>query len=517
MRTINYKEKDYDQIFLEMMEDAYEYQLVSTDERFLDYINNRQDIENMYCLFLSVYAFENNLIYEDMTKLYNSNDLEKAQGHDLDIIGNNFAIPRPQARKSSVELTFTLNNYKDYDFNIPTGTIVTTNNGTAYYTVQEGVIIKGQLSTTVEAMSSQAGYNTRVDKGKLVNCSLVGFNGTVTNVKGSSGGRGAYTDEEYRRLIRNWAYSHIKGTKEAYELFFAYYDGVDDYRLVPLWDGAGTLKVIVDPSDDWILNDIATKLKQNVHLLDDDVLVTGAKKRAIDIDVSINVDIDNISYYSIEQRELIAERVANAIELYVNGGYRRNGRWHKGLGIGSDFVPFQCGLFLASEIPEIRSVDFQDTIKNIDNTIYAHEFSTPNDGTDDYGGLGYDPSTRRLIGSYARKYTSPILYINNGQKLVSDSKGFRFNIVRDGEIIFSTENSAFNLDGLDLYGAYIELESFQDGATLSEITIYESIYGDTNSYNTHINISDEEIAVCGDINVTIQGDTGNVDSNVVCY
>ena len=46
MRTVNYKEKDYDQIFLEMMEDAYQYELVSTDERFLDYINHREDIEN---------------------------------------------------------------------------------------------------------------------------------------------------------------------------------------------------------------------------------------------------------------------------------------------------------------------------------------------------------------------------------------------------------------------------------------------------------------------------------------
>ena len=516
MRTVNYKEKDYDQIFLEMMEDAYEYKLVSTDERFLDYIQNRQDIENMYCLFLSVYAFENNRIYEDMTLLYNSNDLEKAFGNDLDVLGNNLGIPRPQARKSSVELTFTIPKIYDYDFVIPSGTIVTTNNGTSYYTVEESVIIKGQLQTTAEALSSYAGYNSRVDRRTLVNCSLNGL-GSVTNIKGSSGGRGAYTDEEYRRLIRNWAYSHIKGTKEAYELFFAYYDGVDDYRLVPLWDGAGTIKVIIDPSDDWILNDVATKLQENVHLLDDDVLVTGAIKRKIDIDVNINVDIDNVSYYSVEQRELIAERVANAIELYIDGGYRRNGQYHKGLGIGEDVVPFQLGLFIATEVSEVKSVDFRDTIKNIDNTIYAYDFSTENDNSSEYGGMGYDTSTKQLIGSYGRKYTSPLLYINNGYKLVSDAKDFRFKIIKDGEVIFTSEKSAFSLDGIDLYGAYIELESYKDGATLSEIVIYESIYGDTNTYNTHINISDEEIAVCGDVNVTIQDDTGSTNSNVVCY
>lgn len=77
MRSINYKEKDYDQIFKEMLQDAYSLGLLSNDEHFLDYINNRQDIENMYVLFLSVYAFENDKVYEDMTRLYNSNNLEK--------------------------------------------------------------------------------------------------------------------------------------------------------------------------------------------------------------------------------------------------------------------------------------------------------------------------------------------------------------------------------------------------------------------------------------------------------
>ena len=512
MRTVNYKEKDYDQIFLEMMEDAYEYHLVSTDERFLDYINNRQDIENMYCLFLSVYAFENNRIYEDMTLIYNSNDLEKATGVDLDILGNKFGIPRPQARRSSVQLTFYLNNALDYDYVIPRGTLVSTNKGTTYYTVEDGIIIRGQKRTYVEAYSSNAGYNSRVDRRTLVNCSLSGLGG-VYNVKGSSGGRGAYTDDEYRRLIRNWSYSHIKGTREAYELFFAYYEGLDGYRLIPLWDGPGTVKVVVDPSDDWILNDIAVRLQKNVHLLDDDVVVTGAIKRRIDINVNVNVDIDNIVYYSIEQRELIAEKVANAIELYIDGGYRRNGIYYPGLQIGENFIPFRCGMFVAQEVKEIRSIDFQDTIKNIDNILFASEFSSSESND-----LGYNKSTETLVGTMGTKYTSPMLYISNGKKFISDAKGFKISIIRDGKPIFSTFSNSFSMEGIDTYGAYVELEAIDETATISKITITQSISNnEITKYNTNVHISEEEIAVCGDIEVIIQDDTGSDESNVVCY
>lgn len=519
MRTVNYKEKDYDQLFLSMMQDAYQYGLVSSDERFLDYVRNRQDIENNYCLFLSVYAFENSQIFEEMTKLYNSNDIDKAQGKDLDIIGNKFGIPRPSARKSSVELTFTRTINQDVDFTIPKGTIVSTVTGKNYYTVEDAVIIRGQSTTTVQAMSSDNGYNSRVDRNTLTVCSIGSV--TVTNLKGSSGGRSAYTDKEYRQLIKNWTYSHIKGTKEAYDLFFAYYDGIDSYRLFPQWDGAGTLKIIVDPSDDWILNDISTKIYQNVQLIDDDVYVTGAIPRRIDIKVNINVDIDNAQYYSIEEREEIATRVEKAIRLFIDGGYRKDGRYFYGMSIGEDFIPFQLGLFIASEVEEVRSVDFRDTIKNIDNTIFANEFSQVGGG-DDYC---YDKTTKKLYSDSSREFVSPLLYITNAIRMETDNDGFEISFWKDGEkldidtsAIMSANGKIYDLTGIDLYGCTIHLRAYSDiGASIGKLVIYGTDSMDSdNSYNTHVRISDEEIATSGDIEVTIQNDYVN-DSYTVCF
>lgn len=519
MRTVNYKEKDYDQIFLSMMKDAYQQGLVSTDEHFIDYINNRQDIENMYCLFLSVYAFENSQIFEEMTKLYNSNDIDKAQGKDLDIIGNKFGIPRPSARKSSVELTFTKNSVDvERDFTIPQGTIVSTATGKTYYTVENAIIIRGNNTTTVRAYSTDNGYNSRVDRETLIYCSIGGV--SVTNLKGSSGGRNAYTDKEYRVLIKNWAYSHIKGTKEAYDLFFAYYDGIDSYRLFPKWDGGGTLKIIVDPSDDWILNDIGEKIYQNVQLIDDDVFITGAIQRRIDVSVTVNVDIDNAQYYSVDEREQIALLVEKAIRLYIDGGYRKDGRYYTGLKIAEDFIPFQCGLFVASEVEQVRSIDFRDTIKNIDNTILAKDFSIIGSSDEKC----YDKTTNKLYSDSNHKFISPLLYITNATRMETDNEGFTITFHRDGEqldvdttLSSKTNNRIYDLTGVDLYGATIQLENTNmTTAKIGKLVIYgtESRESD-NSYNSHIRLSDEEIGVSGDINVTVQNDYVN-DSYIVC-
>ena len=521
MRTVNYKEKDYDEIFLDMMQDAYAYGLVSTDEHFMNYISNRQDIENMYCLFLSVYAQEQSKIFEEMTALYNSNDLDKATGNDLDIIGNKFGIHRPTARKSSVELVWTLNApNEEEDFIIPQGTVVYDDNGHSYYTVEDCTIIRGQTRGTVGALSTDNGYNSRVDRDTLTHCDEIG-GATVTNPKGSGGGREAYTDDEYRNLIRNWSYSHIKGTKEAYDLFFSNYDGLDSYRLFPLWDGAGTLKIVIDPSNDWIINDISTKIKENVQLIDDDVTVTGATPRQIDVKVNVNVDIDNAQYYSIDEREQIADLVEKAIRLYIDGGYRKDGTYHTGLQISSDFIPFQCGMFIAQEVPQVRSIDFRDTIKNMDYTILASDFSLIGGG-DNYC---YDKSSKKLISDDSREFISPLLYITNAERLETDNEGYELSFYKGEDeldvnttLASQTDNKIYDLEGIDLYGCTIHLRSFNnDSASIGKIIIYGTDDPDsTNSYNTHVRLGDEEIAICGDVEVTIQNDYVN-DNYTVCY
>lgn len=530
MRSINYKEKDFDQIFKEMLQDAFYYKLISSDEHFLDYINNRQDIENMYVLFLSVYAMQTSEFYEEMTKIYNSNDLDKAKGKDLDILGSKIGVTRPTAKKSSVTLRFSTN--ADFDVPIPQGTIVSDGKGNAYYTVENATIVRGMDSVNVGALSVEGGYNTHVGRYTLnyiEETSSSSSNLTVTNPKGSVGGRSEYDDDEYRELIRNWTYSHIKGTKEAYELFFAYYDGVESYRLVPKWDGAGTLKIIVDPSDDWILNDISEKLLENVQLFDDDVYVTGANKKVIDVNAVANITIDSIEEYTDNEKQLIEQKVNNAIRVYIDGGYRNNGNYYTGLLIGEDFIPLQCAVFVLEEVPTIKSIDFTDTVKNFDKVIHAYEFSPiaydDNSTNDSVGELLDDNSSslgnlssnmefyrspsmdvfnNRLIGDFGDICQSDVIYISNQTTFESDNNGYRIEFILDGKTVFKSEKSHFVIDAdVDIYGSVIRLTAIRDNASISKIVI-NGIDEEITSYNAHLKIDDESICVCRDINVSIE-------------
>ena len=519
MNTTNYKQKNYDTIFTEMLTDAYIEGLLSNDEHFLDYVKNRDDIENNFVMLMSVYALKDSKQYKEMTNIYLANDIDYAVGVDLDILGSKCNTHRPQATKSSVTLEFSLRpniSPLDYDYTIPKNTIVSTDDDIRYATVDDCTIIRGEYNVQCGALAVMNGGASRVEQDTLTHCNdidqaLI----SVTNINGSSGTHETYNDDEYRELLRNWTYSHIKGTKESYEEFFANYNGLDDYRLIPRWDGPGTLKIIISPSNDWLKNDLYTKLEDNTFLLLEDVLITGAIERPLDIDCTINVDIDNVVSYSTVDYDNIRELVKQALTVYVDGGYRRNGTYHNGLGIGQDFIPFKAGIFINEEIPQIMSIDFKDTLKKIDNTLAYDEWY---DYDSDIPTMNVSVKDYRLVGMYGQKCKSGTLYMNYPYLCESDNDGFiikfkkQIETVNDDGVVdyeeielFHTKQSKFKLENFDIYGGWIELEAYKDNATLSTLTLYENDT-DNDNYNTHICINNEEKATLRDCVIKIQGE-----------
>lgn len=356
---MNYVEKTYEEIFETALQDSLEQGLISHADDFEDFIANRQDISNYYVMDKSVISMIVRRVYEDITLVYESDKVEYAEGIDLDNIGAKIGVFRPQATKSSVEVIFNLPAVSEEDITIPEGFLVASRKNVQFETVEEIYFPAGSTIAKANCLSLSTGPDTKVNAGSVVNIiSANSYHLTCSNDYKSGGGNPTYTDDEYRYLLMNWFKIHLKGSLEAFENYFANHDGVDDYRIVPNWDGAGTVKIIVDPGTSELLNSIYNDLRTSVDQIDNTLVLFAPVEKYISIYAKVNVDIDLLNPYSDTEKQDIQARIINAIKIFIDGGYLNNGDWYPGLNLGEDFIPHKLAVFLDDEIPELKNITF---------------------------------------------------------------------------------------------------------------------------------------------------------------
>lgn len=357
---MNYVEKDYEEIFGVMLEDSVENGLASRASDFESFIKNRQDISNYYVMDKAVIANMFRIVYaEGLTPVYESDDIDLAEGVDLDNIGDKVGIPRPEATHANVSVKFTLVGSSEEDISVEEGIIISTENGIEYETIEELYIPVDEVSATVSCRSVNPGSGSRVSANSLTNVDGVGYNLVCTNPKSSTGGTDAYDDFNYRELLGKWREILITGSTEAYEYYFTGVDGINGYKLIPNWDGTGTMKIIVDPGTPAVLNQIYYALQNQVSLSDEDIVLFAPTEKQIDISAEVNIDIDQINPYSELEKEEVKSRILSAIKVFIEEGYLRDGKtWYSGLDIGEDFIPHKLAVFLDEEIPELKNITF---------------------------------------------------------------------------------------------------------------------------------------------------------------
>ncbi|MBR3140250.1 MAG: baseplate J/gp47 family protein [Methanobrevibacter sp.] len=356
---MNYTEKQYEEIFESMLADSLSKGLISHAEEFQDYIKNNQDISNYYVMDKAVTAQMLAKVYKDITKAYESAKVEYAEGSDLDDIGKGIGIPRPPATYAEVELEFSLSAGLEEDVNVPKGVRVSTKEGIVYSTLEKIFIAEGDTKATVQAIAVQPGVGSKIISNainKIVDD--IGYELQVTNPTNSSGGTEAYTDDQYRYLLMNWTKIHVKGSSEAYENYFANFEGIDSYKIVPNWNGTGTIKCILDPGTPYQLNKAYQELQTLVVQATEDITMFAPSSKLIDIYAVVNVDIDRVNPYSTVEKSEIQARIITAIKVFIDGGYRANGEYYPGLILGEDFIPHKLAVFLDDEIPELKNIDF---------------------------------------------------------------------------------------------------------------------------------------------------------------
>lgn len=368
---MNYRKKEYDEIFLKGLTNAYEEKLISKNEDFLKYIKDRNDIENFYVMLLSIHSEWLKEVYDSMQLVYDAVDLDKCTGVDLDNLGELVGVPRVKPTKAYTQITFTANKSVGDDTVLPR-TKVASDKGVVYLTSTELYFSEGSKSVTVPAYAVNAGVYSKVMAGELVNIQTKhnqGLSLKCVNELASSGGEDGQSDDEYREYLKNWVKIRQRGNAWAFKYFFRNHDGLDSYSLIPLWDGSGTIKVVIDTSDSDSIQSmrsvIYNELQENIVLYDDDLQVVPAEKKHIKVYCTVDVDIDRLNPYSSVEKEDIKSKIFSAIKTFINGGYRVNGEYYKGLVIGEDFIPYKLGVFIDAEVSEVKDVVFNEPLNPV--------------------------------------------------------------------------------------------------------------------------------------------------------
>jgi len=178
---------------------------------------------------------------------------------------------------------------------IPQGTRFATNAETPIYFLSTAEATIGANPLQIEVQAEEAGISGNVNAGEItvVLGNLAGV-ATVTNVAEFSGGFDEETDEElYGRYYDEVSRPTTSGNKYDYIKWAKSVPGISDAKVYPLWDGPGTVKVVVADSEKRApakpILDAAIAYIAEQHPVGAEVTVESVTEVPINIDVKLTL------------------------------------------------------------------------------------------------------------------------------------------------------------------------------------------------------------------------------------
>lgn len=177
---------------------------------------------------------------------------------------------------------------------IPQNSEVISQGKLSFFTLEDAWINEGVALVEVEASDVGAEYNiiqNSIDK------FVININGvkSVTNEKEFKEGTNVETDEELRErffeVIRRPATS---GNIYHYEQWAKEIDGINQARVKPLWNGNGTVKVIVSNDNSIVSEEIVSKCQEYINTVKPiGADVTVITPTSLDINITANIYIES--------------------------------------------------------------------------------------------------------------------------------------------------------------------------------------------------------------------------------
>lgn len=211
--------------------------------------------------------------------------IDETSGGYIDVMAEMYGLSRKDGSYATGTVTFGGN----AGATVAAGTAVQTSSG-LIFTTDEAVTIGSDGVATAAITANDVGTDYNVDAGDikiLVNTASV----TVTTASATTGGTDGETDTALlSRLLAIWQTPATSGNAYQYESWALSIDGIGGAKIVPTWDGGGTVLVVLtdndmEPVSDDLVETVADYI-ETVRPICVDVTVQSATAQSIDVAVT---------------------------------------------------------------------------------------------------------------------------------------------------------------------------------------------------------------------------------------
>lgn len=243
---------------------------------------------------LAANAKEFEKTYAECSLIVDAAFVQTSWGEPLTKLAEQFGIIRKEATKAIATLTVT----GSYGAIIPKGAIFATADGKNFLATETTPIGEsGTVNIEAQAQESGASYNVQAEMIVKIPVSIYGVQ-SVINVEAAHDGYEEETDDALReRVLFKVRQPATSGNKNHYMLWASEVAGVGGVKVLPLWNGNGTVKVVITNTDNAIASDDLIKQVQE-HIEEQapigaTLTVTTPEPLAINISLKITKGIGN--------------------------------------------------------------------------------------------------------------------------------------------------------------------------------------------------------------------------------
>lgn len=251
-------------------------------------------------------AYEFSLEYRELNSILTRAFAQTSYGEWLDLKASEFGLTRKQGSYSTGTITFTGSN----GTLIPANTAVQTQDGLRFLTQVAVTIASGTATVNVQAESIGSDYNIAINSISGLVVSINGVNSSSNSIA-MTGGSGIESDSDLlARIIVKAKTPPGSGNVGDYQTWAMSVDGIGGVKVFPLWNGPGTVKVIVIDSNSQPANATLVSAVQANTEANRPVGSTVTYVSASPLNINIAIKVVRDTSYSLSQVQANIQAVA---------------------------------------------------------------------------------------------------------------------------------------------------------------------------------------------------------------